>query len=409
MDDGIIGQLSSQGVWEEFLSWRLVKGRFNWTEFDEADLYVERKEFLPLAEHLSGGGRLGLPHRTTINKMGSSKKRVVYSFDPQEMTVLKLIAHLLYRYDGVFCPNCYAFRRGLRATDALLRLNRLTRDKQLWAYKLDIHNYFNSIPIPKLLPMLQGVLADDPLLYSFFETLLSDDRVLSGEEVICESHGIMAGTPTSPFLANVYLSGVDRYFMEAGAIYARYSDDIIIFAPDQKTLEGYKSKLLGFLKELELEVNHDKERTYSPAEAYEFLGFKCKGRSIDISDAALTKLKGKIRRKAKSLLRWKERKGMSSEQAMLSMIRHFNRKFFEGAEDGSLTWSRWFFPVITATDGLREIDSYLQENIRFLSTGRHGKANYRIRYDTLKSLGYRSLVHEYYLFREGRTEEGAFK
>jgi hypothetical protein len=31
-----------------------------------------------------------------------------------------------------------------------------------------------------------------------------------------------------------------------------------------------------------------------------------------------------------------------------------------------------------------------------VATGRHNKANYRVRYSTLKRLGYRSLVHEYF-------------
>ena len=59
----------------------------------------------------------------------------------------------------------------------------------------------------------------------------------------------------------------------------------------------------------------------------------------------------------------------------------------------------WFFPLINSVEGLRELDNYLQQNLRFLSTGKHSKANYRVRYSTLKRLGYRSLVHEYYLFK----------
>ena len=74
----------------------------------------------------------------------------------------------------------------------------------MWAYKVDIHNYFNSIPIPDLMPVLSRILGDDPELYSFFENLLSDDRALFGEDVIREERGVMAGTPTAPFLANVY-------------------------------------------------------------------------------------------------------------------------------------------------------------------------------------------------------------
>ena len=41
----------------------------------------------------------------------------------------------------------------------------------------------------------------------------------------------------------------------------------------------------------------------------------------------------------------------------------------------------------------------MQQYIRYLSTGRHTKTNYRVRYDDLKALGYRSLVHEFYLYK----------
>ncbi len=85
---------------------------------------------------------------------------------------------------------------------------------------------------------------------------------------------------------------------------------------------------------------------------------------------------------------------------MKGLINTFNSKFFEDNDPETLTWSRWFFPVINKTDGLKEIDTYLQQYIRFLSTGRHTKKNYRIRYADLKALGYRSLVHEYYNYLE---------
>ncbi|MBQ5529231.1 MAG: hypothetical protein IIT99_02135, partial [Bacteroidales bacterium] len=67
-----------------------------------------------------------------------------------------------------------------------------------------------------------------------------------------------------------------------------------------------------------------------------------------------------------------------------------------GDDPDSLSWSRWFFPVINRTEGLKEIDHYLQQSIRYLATGHHTKANYRVRYADLKALGYRSLVHEFY-------------
>ena len=401
--DGILAQLESQAAWEEFLAHRLIKGRFTWPLFKDADTFVEEERYLPVARAIIGGEGPGIPTRKRINKMGTGKKRTVYSFSYDETRVLKLLAYLLYRYDGRFAPNCYAFRRGLKASDALYSLRNQLRGRQMWAYKLDIHDYFNSISIPLLLPILQQLLADDTDLYRFFERMLTDGRAIVDGTVVHENHGVMAGTPTAPFLADVYLMEVDRHFADTGVVYARYSDDIILFAPDRETLAEHKEALLGFLAQYRLEVNPDKEQVYAPDEPFEFLGFKCLGSAIDISEAARRKMKGKIRRAAHSLDRWRRRKDLDATEAMKGLIRIFNEKFFGDDDPETLNWSRWFFPVINRTDGLHEIDRYLQQYVRFLSTGRHTKANFRVRYTDLKALGYRSLVHEYYRYRDTRS------
>ena len=396
MMESILTQLTRQEAWEEFLAYRLMKGRFNWHAFDEADRFVEQEAYLHLAQRIAQGEGLGIPTKKIVNKMGSGKKRVVYSFAPDEMVILKLIAFRLYQYDACFTPNCYAFRRGVKASDAIFSIRRAIGDRKMWAYKLDIHDYFNSISIDILLSMLEEMLADDLPLYRFFEKMLTDNRVVSGGETITERHGVMAGVPTAPFLADVYLKEVDRYFHDAHVIYARYSDDIILFAPDRETLMAYKAQMAEFLRKYRLEVNPDKERIYAPDDAYEFLGFKCHARDIDISEATKKKMKGKIKRATKSLMRWRIRNHMEPEKAMKGLINHFNRVFFESDDTDSLTWARWFFPVINQTEGLREIDHYLQQNIRYLGTGKHNKSNYRTDYAQLKQMGYKSLVNEYY-------------
>ena len=392
----IIDLLGEQQTWEEFLTYRLLKGRFNWYEFDEADTYVSEAQYRDVVGRLQRGEPLSVPTRHLVNKMGNGKKRVVYSFPSDEMIVLKAMSFLLYRYDSQLAPNCYSFRRGQTAHGAISHLVRTINNRPMWAYKLDIHNYFNSISIPLLLPILSEVLADDPPLYAFFERLLTDGRARVGDEIISEERGVMAGTPTSPFLANIYLREVDHHFAETGVLYARYSDDIILFAPNRETLDRHIGDLNAFLEKYRLEVNPDKVRIYQPDEAFDFLGFKCKGRNIDIADATRRKMKEKIRRKARSLQRWRSKNGIAAEKAMKVLIRYFNRKFFESDDPSELTWSRWFFPIINQTEGLREIDHYLQYNLRYVATGRHNNANYRTRYDQLKQLGYRSLVYEFY-------------
>lgn len=145
--------------------------------------------------------------------------------------------------------------------------------------------------------------------------------------------GAMEGTPTAPFLANLYLTKVDRFF---------------------------------------------------------------------------EKTKAKIRRKSDALRRWRRRKGLSADKAAVGLIHVMNQKFY-GCDDpldeenraDAFTWSRWFFPLLTTDRGLREIDAYMQEYIRYTVTGRHYKGNYRISCGQLQRWGYVSLVHEYYRHKEG--------
>ncbi len=400
----LIEQLSTPQAWEQFLTYRLERGRFNWVEFDQADSYVEEERYLPFVKSLMEGKDLSTPQKKIINKLGTSRKRVVYSYGQDEMTVLKALSYLLYKYDSCFAPNCYAFRRGLKASDAVLQIHKALRGKRLWAYKVDIHNYFNSISVPIIIRQLSSFLSDDPTLFGFFERMLTNDKIIYQGKESNEPHGVMAGIPTAPFLADVYLNEMDHYFYERGILYARYSDDIIVFAEDSDTLEKHKKALLDFIRSYELEINEAKEHIYRPDEPYEFLGFKCDGDKIDISSGALTKMKGKIRRKTRALTRWRSRSGIPATAAIVRLINYFNRKFFNEESGDSLTWARWYFPIINCPDGLREIDHYLQQSIRALAAGRHTKSMYRVTYENMKESGYRSLVHEFYLFTSNRAQ-----
>ncbi len=392
----IVEQLNEESVWEEFLTYRLLKGRFQWIDFEEADSYVAQKQYKAVAQRIGRGEGLSIPTRHLVNKMGSQKKRVVYSFDDEEMKVLKCMSFLLYRYDKQLSDNLYSFRHGLSAHDALRQVLNAIDHRPMWAYKMDIHNYFNSISIPLLLPTLRKVLADDEPLYRFLEQVLTDGRAIMDGKVISEQRGVMAGTPFSPFLANIYLMEVDRYFAEAGVVYARYSDDIILFAPDRETLDRHIDTLMQLIAKYRLEVNPDKVRIYSPDEAFDFLGFKCHGRTIDICDATKRKIKDKIHRKARAIVRWQAKKGVPAETAAKVFIRYFNEMFFESESPTLLNWSRWFFPLITTDEGLKEIDHFMQDHIRYVATGRWNKARFRVRYEMMREMGYRGLRGEFF-------------
>ena len=206
----------------------------------------------------------------------------------------------------------------------------------------------------------------------------------------------MAGTPQSAFLANLYLSDLDRLFEAQGVLYTRYSDDIIAFGATREETEQHAAQIRAFLAEKGLSVNPSKEDFYTPETGWTFLGFSYRDGAIDIAPATVKKLKQKMRRKARALQRWRQRNGLSGEKAAAAFIRVFNRKLLESPEGSELSWSYWFFSVINTADSLQEIDAYAQDCLRFLVSGKRTKVRYDVRYEDLKKLGYRSLVNAYY-------------
>lgn len=393
----MLNALSSPEVWQEFLEYKRQGGHLHPKALQELEQFVQQRRYLPVAEHIQSGGTFAPPRKSEISKMSSGKKRVVYTYAGDENWVLKLLTYLLQRkYDHLFANNLYSFRPRKGVRDAVKRLTRTKNIRQMWSYKVDISNYFNSIPVERLLPLLRETLADEPGVCRFLESLLTNPLVNDHGTLIPEEKGIMAGTPISTFLANLYLAHMDHYFVDAGVLYARYSDDIILFAATEEALEKNVVQIHQFLENAGLTINPAKEARTVPGEMWTFLGICYRDGVIDVAPVSVEKLKAKMRRKARALVRWKARKGAAGINAAKAFVRVFNRKLFENPVEHELTWARWYFPLINTVESLKIIDEYSQSCIRYLATGKHTKAAYNFRYEQMKELGYVSLVNRYY-------------
>lgn len=399
---------ATQESWLAFLNEKKERQHLGCREEEQIREFIDREGYLPLIRACREGiFPAGLPSRRIISKEGSSKTRVVYTFPGDEGIFLKYIAHGLNRYEDILSDNCYAFRCRVGVKEAVRRLQRDRRAQEGWCLKIDISNYFNSIDVARLLPMLSFLREEDPEIHTLLTRMLTQEWVLVGDKPVRELHGAMAGMPLSPFLANLYLAGIDRFYEEEGMLYLRYSDDILLFAENREELLCRKDQLYGMLAALGLTVNPDKVSVTGPGEEFDFLGFAFRPGEIDLSANTLRKAKAKIRRKSDALRRWQRKKGLDPQKAAVGLIHVMNRKFFgyddplEEGDDGvdEFTWSRWFFPLLTMDRGLREVDRFLQEYIRYTVSGRHYKGNYRIPYEQLRQWGYVSLVHEYYRIR----------
>lgn len=402
----ILDDICSAEVWREYLASRLARSRLNKREASELTSFIETEAYLPLAERVrSCGCCFAPPEKKLVNKLGSDKKRVVYSFAPDETQLLKLMAYLLYRYDGALADNLYSFRRDFGAKKALRRLTSLPGIDAMYCYKADIHDYFNSIDTSRLIAQLAPLLADDPAMLGFLSGLLLCDEAVYNGALISERRGAMAGMPISPFLANLYLSELDRHFYKLRVPYARYSDDIILFAPTRGELDSHIAYLSDTVSSLGLALNEKKVALTLPGEPWVFLGVEYAGGKLDLSPATKQKLKGKLSRQSRSIYRWKCRKGADAERAMRAFARAQARRFFDNPIASELTWTRWFFPLISSDAGLKELDGYIRQCMRYTATGNHSAANYRIPHEKLRELGLISLVNEYYRYRAVQKEK----
>lgn len=400
MNLSVLDQLRNEHFWIEFLEYKL-SGE-NISKYEEKDLrkFISNEEYLPVVEKILTNQPFPLPQLRELNKKSTNKKRIVFVFDREENYILKAVAYLLNQYDHLFPENLYSFRKDIGVKKAIADLVKNPHIIALYSYKVDIHDYFNSVDTDMVLTQLQTVLSNDKRLFDFICGIISEPNVRSKEEIMRCKKGIMAGIPISGFLANLYLKELDEWFAERNIIYARYSDDIIVFAETPELIAEYEQKIKSVLAEKKLEVNRKKEYRTIPGEPWEFLGFSVAVDGIDLAAISLQKMKDKMRRKARALVRWKNRTGACNERAILAFIRHFNRKFYDNPKQHEVTWCRWYFPTITTSKSLRILDEYMVSCVRYIATGKHTKANYNLRYEEIKELGYRSLVNAYYYYKK---------
>ena len=205
-------KLNDNLEWNKYLNSKLNKNFLTKKEKKELDSFISNKEYSTIVNSIINNNYIfSTAKKHIISKNHSNKKRIVYNYTLEEMYILKYIAYLLYDYDYLFNKNLYSFRKKTGVKTAIKNISKIKNIKNMYGYKVDIKNYFNSINTPKLLQELKVDIKDD-LLYKIFDELLNNKYVSYNNENIIEEKGVMAGMPLSAFLANYYLKDLDNYF-----------------------------------------------------------------------------------------------------------------------------------------------------------------------------------------------------
>jgi RNA-directed DNA polymerase len=86
--------------------------------------------------------------------------------------------------------------------------------------------------------------------------------------------GASQGAPISPILSNIYLHPFDRVFSGQGHRLIRYCDDFVILCRSRAEADESLRLAEATIRERQLRLSRDKTRLVSPAEAFDFLGYR---------------------------------------------------------------------------------------------------------------------------------------
>jgi RNA-directed DNA polymerase len=348
------------------------------------------------------------PRRLRINK-ATGRGKTLYILEPLDELLMRVLNGILQApVEPLLAAGCHSFRRGRGAKSAFAGLVGSGDAASLWTAHLDISDFFNSIDTADLVRRLPAEVGDDPLVPTGVRAYLGVmDVVDNGAPVHDSSHGVMAGTPLAPLLTNLYLRDVDDELDGMGVRWARYSDDVIVLGERDEVAEAEQA-FRTRIAERGLTINESKTRRTAPGEPWDFLGLSYDHDSITLSANTRRKFSGRVRRRAHNLDRHRAAGNAGPADVCRLFARTLNRKLY-GAGAADFSWAAWFFPVLTTTRHLRELDQLAQAQIRFAATGsRRARAHRAIPYEMLRDAGYIPLVTAYHASRAGRIDGDRF-
>lgn len=184
-------------------------------------------------------------------------------------------------FDPSFSRFSFAFRPRRSAHHALALARSYVNTGRTWAVIADIRKCFDSIDHDLLMNMLIRTIADRDLLNLIRHWLEID--VLEFDELLPVIVGVPQGESLSPLLANIYLDPLDKYLEQAGIVFVRYADDIVILTNSEEEAIAALDAMRVFLTDmLHLELKPAKTNYVPLREGIDFLGFTINDEGIKI-------------------------------------------------------------------------------------------------------------------------------
>lgn len=250
-------------------------------------------------EHLEGlskeireGGYQPRPAQRIWMVKDSGGERGITIFTVRDRVALGAMRRTLGRLIGpTLSTASFAYREGLGALRAAHRLIEHRRSGRGWVVRSDIKEFFDTISHEILLEQLRVFL--DARALELFGTILRTP-IRDGYGISVPERGVAQGSPISPMLANLYLSGFDAALNCDGRGFVRFADDFVIAALSVKGAAEGLEIAQAQLEGLELRLNDDKTRIVSFEQGFDFLGFHFDADTVRVSETSLAEFKAHL-------------------------------------------------------------------------------------------------------------------
>jgi RNA-directed DNA polymerase len=268
-----------------------------------------------------------------------------------------LLQVLQPEWDPTFSEGSYGFRPKRSAHQAVERAQGYNREGYGWVVDVDLEKFFDRVNHDKLMALVAERISDWRVK-RLIRQYLRAGMVLRGH-VTEREEGTPQGGPLSPLLANLLLDRLDKELERRGHRFARYADDCNIYVGSRRAGVRVMESVSRYLREkLKLKVNEAKSAVARPRDR-SFLGFSIgKGGSIQVSDKAVKRFKGRIREITQRT------RGRSLRQIIAEL-----RVYMRG-------W-RGYFGLATGRTRFRELSAWIQRRLRSYQWKQWGSRGYR--------------------------------
>ena len=229
--------------------------------FDEFEVFLPQNR-KTLLNNLAAGRYSPHPVLLFERLKSTGKLRVLAKYTNIDIFILKNIADALYDFvSPQFSEACHAYRRDHGTLTAIDRIRYFAEQGCEFLVECDVRNYFDSINHGILIKQLNALIPDRRIVNIIKKYLVApreyDDRI---EKL---NKGIVQGSPLSPLLSNIYLSGLDNFCTEKSWQYVRYADNMYFVTNNRADAEVILRTVRDRLRtEYKLQLNYQKSGIY---------------------------------------------------------------------------------------------------------------------------------------------------